>query len=251
MRVKDLGRRRKILDLLNDKSHLSVQQLAELASVSLPTIRRDLRELEEQGLVIRENGIVLLQGISAETKHYQRENHNLDLKKRIAKHVAANVSDGEVIALDIGTTCVEIAKELCSRSNLTVFTSSVQAATILSRTNLSVYLVGGFLRNAQMASVGSIAIDTILKFKYDRFYMNLAGINNADGPTDYNLEETEVKRAFISRSREVTAVLDRTKIGKSALVKVCELEQINEIVTNRYEHPAEPLNFDGKLTLIE
>lgn len=252
MGVKNYNRKRDILNMLRESSPLPVAELAKLTGVSLPTIRRDISELEAQGMVIRDNGMVMLREISAETIHIQREGHNLDLKRQIAKHVVSRIKDGEIIALDIGTTCVEIAKELITRPNLsvTVFTSSVQAASILCRSSLSVYLIGGFVRNSEMANVGSIAIETILKFKFDRFYLNLAGLNNEDGPTDYNLEETEVKRAFISRSRETTTVLDKTKLGKSALVKVCELNDIHEIITNADEAHPFKLDFAGKLTLV-
>jgi len=250
MGVKNYNRKRRLLDALHEHSPRPVKELAELLGVSLPTIRRDLAELDEQGLIARDHGMIAIRGISAETIHVQREKHNLDLKKQIAKHVAAGIPEGSIIALDIGTTCVEIAKELVHRSNLTVFTSSVQAASVLARSNLSVYLIGGYLRNSEMSAIGSIAVETIMKFKFDRFYLNLAGISNEDGPTDYNLEETEVKKAFISRSREVIAVVDKTKIGKSALVKVCELDDIAEIVTNAHDMQPYPIQFGGKLTLV-
>ena len=247
------ARSEEILRLLSVKTPMTIEELASRLSVSEVTVRRDLAELEEEGLVIRQRGRVALPGLGIEPMFVQRQKKNADLQKRIARYAAGQIADGEVVALDVGTTCAELARELLKRRNITVFTASFQVASILSRSSLSVYLIGGFLRKSEMSMVGPIATETINKFNFDRFCLGLSGISKQEGPTDYNLEDVEVKKAFIRRSKKVVALVDKTKFGQSGLVKVCGLEEIHEIVTNREtaeEYPLEDLDYAGKITLV-
>lgn len=245
-------RRKNILNHLSKESPLSIEELAAFSQVSEVTIRRDLIELEQQGLIIRHKGSASLAGVGMEPIFKQRQKENIDLKQKIAKYAAEQINEGEVIALDVGTTTVELAKELVNRKNITIFTSSMQSASILSRSRNHVHLIGGRLRQSEMSMVGSIAIETIMKFNFDRFYLGLAGFSNEAGPTDYSLEETEIKRSFIARSKQVIALVDKTKFGVSSLVKVCDYDQINEIITNNDENYSlqSELKFNGKITLV-
>lgn len=245
-------RRIEVLNLLEKNSALTVEQLAESLNVSEVTIRRDLVQLEKEGLIVRHRGGATLPGTGFEPMFKQRQKENLDLKQSIAKYAASQIQDGEVIALDVGTTTAELAKELLKKSNLTIFTSSLQVTSILSRSNHSVYLIGGKLRQTEMSMVGSIALDTIMKFNYDRFYLSLAGISNESGPTDYSIEEAEVKKAFITRSKQVIALVDKSKFGKSSLIKVCDLDEITEIITNKDENNSiqKTLRYKGKITFV-
>ncbi|MDB5056061.1 MAG: hypothetical protein JWM44_4111 [Bacilli bacterium] len=245
-------REKDILNYLSKKSPLSIEELANSLTVSEVTVRRDLLELAQKGLIIRKRGGAALPGLGIEPLFKQREKLNADLKKKIAKHAADQICEGEVIALDVGTTIVELAKELLKKKNLTVFTFSFQTAAILANSNLNVYLVGGNLRKSEMSLVGSITRDTIMKFNYDRFYLGFSGLSKEQGPTDFNLEDVEIKRAFIERSKEVVALMDKTKIGVTSLVKVCDFEDIDEIVTNRDENVLqfEEIPFQGKWTFV-
>ncbi|KIL35784.1 hypothetical protein SD71_10230 [Cohnella kolymensis] len=226
------GREKAILDMLHQKSSLSVEQLAEHFKIAEVTVRRDLAEMVQKGLIIRKRGWISLPGLGIEPLFNQRMKANAELKHTIAAYTADQVCEGEVIALDVGTTIAELAKELLRKKNVTVFTYSFQAAGILAQSNLNLYLVGGNLRKTEMSLVGSITRDTISKFHFDRFFMGVAGISPDHGPTDFSLEEVEVKRAFVERSRHVTALADSTKIGATSLVKICEFSDIDEIVTN-------------------
>jgi DeoR/GlpR family transcriptional regulator of sugar metabolism len=245
-------RSKEILNLLSVKSPLTIEELARKLFVSEVTVRRDLASLEKQGLIIRNRGGASLPALGFEPMFNQRQKKNFQLKQNIAKHAAAQIREGEVIALDVGTTTAELAKELVKRSGITVFTSSFQVASILAKSNLQVYMIGGLIRKTEMSMVGSIALETIMKFNFDRFYLGLAAISQEAGPTDYSIEEAEIKRAFIARSKEVIALVDRSKFGTSSLVKVCEFDQIDEIITNRDEaNGAFPeLSFNGKITLV-
>jgi DeoR family transcriptional regulator, fructose operon transcriptional repressor len=246
------SRENDILELLHKQSSLSVQQLASHFGISEVTVRRDLVEMEQKGLILRKRGWASLPGLGIEPLFNQRIKQNADLKQKIAAYAADQVCEGEVIALDVGTTVSEMAKELRRKKNITVFTFSFQAAGILAQSNLNLYLVGGNLRKTEMSMVGSITRDTIMKFHFDRFFMGVAGISKDNGPTDFNLEEAEIKRAFVERSKQVIALADKTKIGSTSLVKICEFDDIDEIITNDDpdRRPFEEIPFRGNWVFV-
>ncbi|MCD9020961.1 DeoR/GlpR family DNA-binding transcription regulator [Cohnella silvisoli] len=245
-------REKEIINHLNKSSPLSVEQLAVLLAVSEVTVRRDLVELEQKGLIVRKRGGASLPGLGIEPMYNQRMKQNSDLKQTIAAYAADQVSEGDVIALDVGTTVAEFAKELLKKKNLTVFTFSIQVAALLAQSNHNVYLLGGNLRKTEMSMVGSITRDTIMKFHFDRYYLGLAGVSKENGPTDFNLEEVEIKRAIIERSKQVVALVDKTKFGVTSLVKVCEFEEIDEMITNNDSDPSffEEYPYNGKWVFV-
>jgi DeoR family fructose operon transcriptional repressor len=248
-----IERQKSILNFLNETTPLSVEDLAAKLEVSEVTIRRDLVVLENHRLIIRERGKASLSSQGFEPLFNTRQKRNLDKKRKIAKYVVEQIHEGEVIALDVGTTTMEIAKELVKKSGITVFTASLQVATILSKGNLEVYVIGGLIRKNEMSLIGSMAFENINKYNFDRFYIGIAGMEYHHGPTDFSLEEAEVKRAFISRSKNVIAAVDHTKFAQTALVKVCEFEQISEIITNAVEdHSISPeLLKKTKVTFVD
>ncbi|MFU1792514.1 DeoR/GlpR family DNA-binding transcription regulator [Paenibacillus azoreducens] len=246
-------REKLILDLLHENSPLSVEELAQQLDVSEVTVRRDLAAMEKKELISRRRGGAALPDQDNEPLFIQREKKNHDFKRQIGQYAASQIREGEVIALDVGTTTTEVAKALVKRRGITVFTSSFQVASILSKSNLQVYMIGGLIRFNEMSMVGSIAIETIKKFNFDRYYLGLASLNRELGLTDYSVEEVEVKQAFISQSKQVIALADKTKMGTSSLLKVCEYDQVSEIITNRSDgehHPVFDLGFKGKITLV-
>ncbi|WP_080840214.1 DeoR/GlpR family DNA-binding transcription regulator [Cohnella massiliensis] len=245
------SRQEQLIRCLGEKSPLSVEELSVLLSVSEATVRRDLVELEDKGLIVRQRGGASLPGLGVEPLFNQRQKLNRDWKRKIAQHAAEQIAEGEVIALDVGTTTAELAKELLKKANLTIFTYSLQVASILSRSRHKVYIVGGHFRMSEMSMVGSIALSTIKQFNFDRFYLGLAGLSKFQGPTDFSLEEVEIKRALIERSKQVIALADPSKFGVSSLVKVCEFNEIDEIVTEESgRKAAEELEFAGKITIV-
>ncbi|MBW4081187.1 DeoR/GlpR family DNA-binding transcription regulator [Paenibacillus sp. S150] len=245
------SREKEIIKLLQDKSPLKIEELARLLQVSEPTVRRDLIAMERKGLILRERGGASLPGLGVEPLFTQRQNQNHELKRNIAKYAASLVKPGDVIALDAGTTTVELAKELLKLENLTVFTYSMPVAFVLTRSLHDIYVIGGHLRKSEQSMVGNLAMDMIRQFNFDYFFMGLGGFNEENGPTDYILDEVEMKRLIIQRSKKVIALADISKFDNASLVKVCEYEEIDEIVTNIPEKDErERLRFHSNITLV-
>jgi DeoR family fructose operon transcriptional repressor len=224
----------KIMNILYQEESVTTEKLENLFNVSPVTIRRDLQKLYEKGLIVRFRGGAMLARTSFghEPPLYERETENLPQKRYIARVAASLINDGEVIALDIGSTTMELAKILRNCGNITVFTASLPIANIFLNTNVAVYLVGGMLKHKENCIGGPIAREVIYQYHFDKFFLGAAGISENSGITDFGMDEVETKRAFIERSKEVIVLADSSKFGKVSFVNICKYSDINKIVTD-------------------
>lgn len=229
-----IERRKQILDLIEKQSSISVFELCRLLGVSEMTIRRDLRSLSNAGLLERVYGGALLRrGRSYEPPFLTRMAENIKKKQTIARRAAALVVDGDSIALDIGTTTLELAKRLRSASNLTVITASIHVANVLNETTgLRLILTGGIVRNQEQSLIGHIAERTFADFHVDKAFVGVGGINLKNGLTEYNIEDTLVKRAMIDNADQVIVVADSSKLGKSCFATIAPLSVVDILVTD-------------------
>lgn len=227
-------RRAAILRLLDATGRVTVGELSRMTKVSDMTIRRDLESLELEGLLKRtRGGAVSVTSLSYEPPYILRKETNADAKARIGQLVASLLSDGETVILDVGTTAVEVARALKGRQNLTVLTSNLWAAAILAdEPGIVLILTGGQARNRERSLVGHLATRAFGELVFDVFVMGVAGVHQEYGITDYNVEEAQVKRAAVAASQRRIIIADSSKLGKVAFAKVCDLDQIDVIVTD-------------------
>ena len=237
--MSEYERKQQIMNMLYQKQSLSVGYLIEVLQVSPATIRRDLQKLADKGLVVRYKGGVSLPkiGFGHEPPLAEREDKNLPLKRAIGEAAARLIKDGEVIALDVGTTAMELAKALRSRQNITVFTYSLPIAYLLSNSKVKVYLVGGLLKSKEMCLSGSVARNTIRQFHFDKFFLGVAGIDENNGITDFGMDEVEIKRTFIKHSNQVITLADSSKFGHVSFITICQLDQVNQVITDQGINP--------------
>lgn len=172
-------RKQKILDLLKEKSKLMVPELCSEFGVSPATIRNDLRELENAGLLKRTHGgAIKVSKTSFELNSYQKKVTNLNEKKAIARIAINYVEDGDTIALDTGTTTLELARLLSSRKNITVVLNDIEIAAYLeNEQNIDVILIGGSLRKGFHCTVGPIAVRSLQGLYVDKAFMATNGIS--------------------------------------------------------------------------
>lgn len=237
-----------IMDLLHKKGSVWADELVELLGVSLVTIRRTLKELEEQGKIVRFRGGAMLPSepnYGHEPTLIEREVMFQAEKKAIAKKAAESVLQGEIIVIDIGTTGIELAHALRGRNNITVFTASIPVATILMNTNVSVFLFGGLVKGKEKSIGGSIARMVISNYSFDKYFLTAGGLSSKFGVTDFGMDEVEVKQAIIERTRNVICLADSSKFEKNVFIKICDLDQINKVIVDQ--------SIDGQIknTIIE
>lgn len=235
------GRRREVQALLAEQREVSITALAERFGVSEMTIRRDLETLEGDGLARRVRG----GAISTVARGYEppfatRVGSAHPGKVAIARAAAELVEDGETAILDVGTTVLELARTLRGRTNLTVVTPSTLAALEFANDhNARVLLTGGFMRPGELSLVGDFAERTLRELNCDVFFMGVGGLDVEKGLTEYNLDDSRVKRAALAASGRCIVLADEQKLGRVCLATIAPLSEIDVLITDAPEdHPA-------------
>lgn len=228
-----------ILRLLHDQGSMAISALAQTLDVSLETIRRDVKPLEEAGQLIRIHGAVGLAGQLGEAPFQKRMRENAEAKRAIARALAATINDGDSVMLDTGTTTSFLARELIGHHRLTIITNSSDIARTLATQNGNrVYMAGGELRPDSGAAFGPSALDFISQFTVTHAVIS-AGAADASGIMDFDLDEATFARRVLSRGERRIVVTDHTKFGRRGLISVCGYAEITTLVTDR--EPPDPI----------
>jgi DeoR family transcriptional regulator, fructose operon transcriptional repressor len=228
-------RRNYILKHIEDRGSATVVDLAEELDVSAMTIRRDLVELEQEGALRRvHGGAVIARGRSYEPLYPMRAGVMQAEKVRIGRLAAELVADGDSIALDIGTTTLEVARHLQGRRNLTILTPSLHIANLfMGQPDIRLIVAGGIVRPEEGSLIGDLARHAFQHLYVDRLFLGVACLDAAYGLSEYNWDDALVKRAMIASAKEIVVVADSQKFGKVALVHVADFSQVQKLVTDR------------------
>lgn len=227
-------RRKLILEIVDTQSSVSVSELCEQLGVSEMTIRRDLRSLSDGGLLRRvHGGAVSRRGRSYEPPYFLRASANVERKEAIGRKARELIEEGDSIALDVGTTTLELAKALVNASNITVVTSSLPAASVLADApDTRLILSGGVVRQQEMSMTGHIAQRAYRDFWVDKAFIGVGGLDLDAGLTEYNLEDSLVKQAIIDHAGEIIVLADSTKLGETCFAWIAPLSAIHTLVTD-------------------
>lgn len=228
-----------LLAAVREHGTLSVEALAERLGVTLQTVRRDIKQLADAGLLLRFHGGVRPGASSTENIAYrQRQQLNEAAKRRIARTVARRLPDRSSLILNIGTTTEAVARELLHRQDLRVLTNNLNVAAILSdHPGCELIVAGGVVRSRDRAIVGEAAVDFIRQFRVDVAVIGISGIELDGTLRDYDYREVTVARAIIEHSREVWLAADHSKFGRTAMVEVARLSQVHRLFTDRAPPP--------------
>lgn len=218
---------------------MSVEALADRLGVTLQTVRRDVKQLAEQGVLSRYHGGVRLPSSTTENIAYlQRQLLNEDAKRAIAREVAKAVPDGCSLILNIGTTTEAIARELVRHRGLRVITNNLNVAAILADSaDCEVLVAGGVVRSRDHGIVGETTVDFIRQFRVDLAVIGISGIEQDGTLRDYDLREVKVAQTIIAQSREVWLAADYSKFDRRAMIELARLDQIDVLYTNAAPPP--------------
>lgn len=232
-------RKRRILELVRNGDAVTVGDLSAEFGVSESTIRRDLRELEQSGLLERTHGGALpTEGTLAEPSFAEKAVQNNEAKAAIARLAASMVRDGDSIILDAGTTTLQIARLLRHRRNLTVVTNAFHiAAELCDIPEIEVIVTGGTVRGNTLALVGPTAERNLAEVNVDLLFLGTNGVDIARGLTTPTQAEAAVKRCMIASARRVVVVADHTKFGKVAFATIAPVTAAHAIITERTLDP--------------
>jgi len=224
-------RHRRILDAVQQAGQLGVTQLAELTGTSEMTVRRDLEQLADQGMLERYRGGARSLTLRGEEPPFTvRMHESREAKRRIAEAVADLIADGEAVVLDSGTTCLEVARLLASR-RLTVMPLSMHAANALTgAARLRLLLPGGEPRPEELALTGPLAQASLAALRFDTAILGCCGLTAA-GLTAHDLADAAIKQAIIASAHRVIAVADPAKLSRTALAFVAPVSALGMVVT--------------------
>lgn len=236
--ISGVERQRRLLEYIRQNGRVSVQQIASSFLVSLATARRDLNDLAGQGRIQRVHGGAVLPSDVLEPPVIQREDQQMDEKKRIAAAAAEFVRDGETVFISSGTTALEAARCLVERSNITVVTNSIPVVNLLGRLpNLNVIVPGGIVRPSEQSLIGHITEQSLAELRADRVIFGIRSIHPEHGLTNDYLPETMTDRAILRISREVIVVADHTKLGRVSTAFVAPLSKVDLLITDEQASP--------------
>jgi len=232
-----LKRQSEILNAVRQHGSCSITDLADTLSVSTETIRRNIQPLIEKGSVLRFHGGIMIPEQLDEPPFQRRMQVNRDAKRTIASMVRDVVRDGDSLILDNGTTAAYVADALANHSRLIVVTHSVAIASRLaSRNGNRVFIAGGEL--SEDASVlDSSAVDFLGKFQVKYAFLSVGGITGGGELVDFHLFEADFARVAMRQAQETWAIADRTKFGREAPIKVCDLSAIDVLACDDQPPP--------------
>jgi len=227
-------RRQAILAEVSERSAVAADELAREFDVSVETIRRDLRDLQRQGLLDRVyGGATRPAGRSSEGSFAARSTRHIEAKRAIAALAASLVEPGETIVIDVGTTALEVARALPPAFHGRVLTNSVPAALELAaRDQVEIMLCGGQVRPGDAACSGAHAEAFFAEFYADRAFLGSGGVHPEAGLTDYYPAEVVVRRTIIAHTAACYVLADSSKLGAIAVHRVCPLDRITAVITD-------------------
>lgn len=222
-----------IVEKVNQQGFLSVDSLTKSFNVTSQTIRRDINDLSEQGLVRRYHGGVGLSSSIENVPYSTRKIMLHDEKKLIARTVAREIPDGASVFIDIGTTTEEVARALLNHKQLRVITNDLNVAAMLSNNpTCEVIVAGGAIRHRDRGITGETTIDFIRQFKVDFGIISISAIDLDGSLLDFDPHEVRVAQAIIENSRQVYLAADQSKFGRSALARLGNISQVDALFTD-------------------
>ncbi len=227
-------RQDQILDLVRQHGFVSVEDLAQRFGVTAQTIRRDINALCKRALLRRYHGGAGLPSSVENLAYPTRQVLFLEEKQRIARLLARHIPDRASLFINIGTTTEEVAKALMDHASLRVITNNLNVASIMSgNPDFEVIAAGGTVRARDRGIVGPAAVDLIGQFRADFGIIGISGIGQDGTLLDFDYQEVRAAQAIIANSAQVFLAADRSKFGRSALVRLGDMSQIQALFTDR------------------
>ena len=234
-----IERRNAILAKLNAEGKVIVTDLSREFDVTEETIRRDLEKLDNEGLATKTyGGAVAIQNLNIDLPFNVRKRANVERKQKIAEKIAQMIHDGDYIMLDASSTAIYVAKSITNRKNITLITNSVEILVeFADKSDWKILSTGGSLKKGALSLVGASAERMIRGFHVDLAVCSSKGIDMSMGVTDSNEKDSEIKQAIFGAANRKILAVDSTKFDKISFVHVCELKDIDTVVTD--EAPSE------------
>ena len=223
----------RILELVNQRLSCSVNELSEELSVSVDTIRRDLKQLESKQMIQRTHGGAMRRpGVLLDPTVDQRTNIMLDEKRAIGAKAASLVADNEAIFIDAGTTTWQMAKQLTA-NDVIVITNAVNILqTVIANPRIDTIIVtGGQFRQGIYSLVGPETEEQLQRYRVDKLFLGVSESLSTSALRP-NRIEAQVKMKMIEAARQVILLVDHSKFDKVSLVSIAPVSRVDLIITD-------------------
>jgi len=237
-------RRERMHAVINKREFMRVTDLSAMFGISEVTVRSDLRALAQGGRVRRIRGGALRAALSRPERPFeQTEVEAADEKAAIGAAAAALVTDQETVILDVGTTSTAVARALVRRTDLrevVVITNGLNIALELEPAipRFAVVVTGGTLRPLQHSLVDPLAGEVLDHLNVNTVFLGCNGVDPEGGVTNVNLPEAAIKRRMLQAARRRVVVADGSKVGRLALAQLCEIQDVDLLITSQSADPA-------------
>ena len=234
MTLNIVDRHKLILKKLEDNGYVTVNNLSQEFNVSLVTIRKDLKLLEERNLLFRSHGkaipvnpYIKEHHVNTKEKLYPKE------KNRIAIAAGSIIEPYDCIIIASGTSVIEFARHIKPMEGLTVLAASLSTALILSaNSDIDVMQLGGMVRHSSSSVVGPISEKMLAEFTFTKLFLGVDGIDLDFGLTTTNSMEASLNKAMIKAAQKIIILADSSKFGKKGFGRICGLEEVDQIITD-------------------
>jgi DeoR family transcriptional regulator, glycerol-3-phosphate regulon repressor len=227
-------RQTEILEIARSEGRVVVETLAERFNVTLQTIRRDLTDLADAGMLDRVHGGAMMRTGVSNIGYETRRRMNDASKAAIARECARMIPDNSSMILNIGTTTEAVASELLGHRNITVVTNNMNVANILvANESCDVMVAGGALRRSDGGLVGDLTTEFIAQFKVDYAVIGASALDRDGDLLDFDLAEVRVSRGILRQARQVFLVMDASKLDRPAPVRLASLADIDVVFTDQ------------------
>ena len=225
-------RKQHILNILRRDGQIIAKRLSHELGLSEDTIRRDLRELAQEGLLQRVHGGAL-PASPAVADFAMREKLSIDAKQAIGQVAAQLIKHGQVVFVDGGTTAVQLVRQLPRGLHATIVTHSARIAVeLVNHPTVEVILIGGRLFKHSIVSVGAVALEAISHIRADIYFMGVTGIHPNEGLSTGDLEEAYVKQALCKRASDTYVMASQEKLGAVSQYVVVALTEVSGLIVD-------------------
>lgn len=236
-----------LVELLAERGRVTVAEAADALRVSEATIRRDFEQLAQQQMITRTRGGAVANGVSYDLPlRYKTARHSQE-KQRIGAAAAALVEPGTAVGLNGGTTTTEVARAIAQQPRLaggaespqlTVVTNALNIANeLLVRSRMKIVVAGGVVRPQSFELVGPLGDALLREVHLDLALVGVDAVDAASGASGHHEGEAAMTRLMVDRAASVVVIADASKLGKYAFVRVCPIERIGTLVTDRGADP--------------
>ena len=230
-----------LVEILQENQIGHLADLAHRLGVSVNTVRRDLQQLEEQGLVRRiRGGALYTKQADVEAPLDVRWREHTQEKRLIAIAAAELIQPDEIALLDTGSTNLYLAKELRGKKRVTVVTCSLPVMWELKDdSQINLVGLGGELYRQEKYFHGPQVDQELAQLRADKLFLGIASIEAENGLSELHLAEVPMKRAMLGVANERIVLADGSKVGHSSFFRLCAVSDVNMLITDPSADPTE------------